>query len=247
MSAFVSGASRGIGLALVERLLQTGGGRVLAASRRATESTALAALRTQHGERLVAVDMDVTDAGSVEAAAQRLEGACSLLVHGAAIMHPSGKGENTVRRLEQDAFAQVLSTNVIGPALLTKALFPQLRAAAKQQPLTPPRVVAVGAGVGSVGTNQAGGWYSYRVSKTALNALMMNLSIEGARYGITCATLYPEMVDTEFAAPYIKANPYATLRTAEETAERMVEIMGELGEADTGRFINIWSKKDIPW
>ena len=55
------------------------------------------------------------------------------------------------------------------------------------------------------------------------------------------------MVDTEFAKPYLKGNPYPQLRTPEETAERMVQLIDELEATDTGRFINIWSRQDIPW
>ena len=249
-SAFVTGASRGIGASIVQQLLASGRhARVVAAARTATASPALRGLQQQYGvDRLVAVDMDITDESSVEAAAAELGGGpCSLLVHGAAIMHPSGKGENTVRRLDQDSFSQVMNTNVIGPALLTKALFQQLRASAMGKDAEPSKIVAIGAGVGSVGTNAAGGWYSYRVSKTALNALMKNLAIEGGRYSVLTATLYPEMVDTAFAQPYIKGNPYPQLRTPDETAARMLELIEELEPASSGRFVNIWSKEDIPW
>ena len=246
-SAFVTGASRGIGLALVGKLLarSSGGGTVIAAARSASRSPGLGALQAQHGGRLVVVDMDVTDVESVDAAARLCTGPCGLLVHGAAMMHPSGKGENSVQRLEQADFSAVMATNVIGPALLTKALYPRLREAAKADQA---KVVAIGAGVGSVGTNAAGGWYSYRVSKTALNALMKNLAIEGARHNVLTATLYPEMVDTEFAQPYVKNNPYPQLRTADETAARMLELVDELTDVkNSGRFVNIWSKADIPW
>jgi NAD(P)-dependent dehydrogenase (short-subunit alcohol dehydrogenase family) len=245
-SAFVTGASRGIGLAMVGKLLSRGGVHsVVAAARTASRSPGLAALRAQHGERLIVVDMDVTDAVSIDAAAGLCEGPCGLLVHGAAMMHPSGKGENTIRRIELEEFSTVMATNVIGPALLTKALYPRLREASK---VGVAKVVAIGAGVGSVGTNAAGGWYSYRVSKTALNALMKNLAIEGARYNILTATLYPEMVDTDFAQPYVKNNPYPQLRTPDETAARMLELADELTDVESsGRFVNIWSKADIPW
>jgi hypothetical protein len=77
--------------------------------------------------------------------------------------------------------AQVLNTNVIGPALLTKALYEPLKAASKPAAGAHAKVVAIGAGVGSVGTNAAGGWYSYRLSKTALNQLVRNLAIEVRR------------------------------------------------------------------
>merc|ERR1711988_1918712 len=124
-----------------------------------------------------------------------------MLFHGAAMMHPSGKGENSVGKLRSEEMAAVMQTNVVGPALLTGALWPALRRASKT---TPSKVVAVGAGVGSIGTNAAGGWYSYRISKTALNALIKNLAIEGHRHNILTTCLYPEMVDTAFAAPYVK-------------------------------------------
>merc|ERR1712070_586323 len=249
-SAFITGASRGIGLSLVQQLLARGRhAKVIAAARTATVSPGLQHLQQQYGaDRVVAVDMDLTDETSVEAAAAALNGApLELLVHGAAMMHPSGKGENTVRRLEQDAFSQVIATNVIGPAILTKAVFQQLRDFSKGEGAAPSKIVAIGAGVGSIGGNKAGGWYSYRVSKTALNALMKNLAIEGGRYGILTSTLYPEMVDTDFAKPYIKGNPYPQLRTPDETAVRMLELIEELDQDNTGRFVNIWSKADIPW
>ncbi|CAK0853330.1 unnamed protein product [Prorocentrum cordatum] len=153
--------------------------------------------------------MDVTDAPSVAEAARVAAVATpqlELLVHSAAIMHPSGRGENTVARLEQAAMVEVLSTNVVGPAILTKSLWQLLRSGKTAD--APAKVVAVGAGVGSVGTNQAGGWYSYRLSKTALNALMKNLAIEGKRANVAALTLYPQMVDTAFAKPYLKGNPY---------------------------------------
>ncbi|KAJ1450609.1 hypothetical protein M885DRAFT_531918 [Pelagophyceae sp. CCMP2097] len=244
--AFISGASRGVGLALVDRLLRTTALTVYAGSRSAPDSNALRALRDVYGPRLRPVSLDVTDAKSIAAAAAEMVEPCKLLVHVAAIMHPSGRGENTVRRLDQADMQTVLNTNVVGPALLTGALYERLREA---QPKLgePAKVVAVGAGVGSVSTNAAGGWYSYRISKTALNALVKNLAVEGARHFVLAYSLYPEMVDTEFAKPYVKGNPYPTLRTPNEVAERMLDLTGSLGATDSGRFINIWSKEDIPY
>lgn len=246
--AFVSGASRGIGLALVESLLKRTSAPVVAAGRTALESPGLQALRAEYGDRLLPLSMDVADTASIavgiEAVGEALGSRLDLLVHSAAMMHPNGRGENSITRLEQAAFSQVLHTNVLGPAMLTKALYPRLRATPDE---APGKVVAIGAGVGSVGTNKAGGWYSYRVSKTALNALMKNISIEGRKNKVLAFTLYPEMVDTALAKPYLKGNPYPQLRTPEETAEKMMDLIDGFGIEDTGRFVNIWSGKDIPW
>jgi NAD(P)-dependent dehydrogenase (short-subunit alcohol dehydrogenase family) len=192
--------------------------------------------------------MDVRDPASIAEAAKAATAAApalDILVHNGAMMHPSGRGENSVSRLEMAAMQDVLNTNVIGPAILTRALWSQLKSGKSAE--QPGKVIAVGAGVGSVGTNKAGGWYSYRLSKTALNALMMNLAIEGKRANVMALTLYPQMVDTVFAKPYLKGNPYPELRTPDEVAVRMMEFIEGHSMADSGRFLNIWSKEDIPW
>ena len=251
-TAFVTGASRGIGLSLVQQLLRRFPAlKVAAASRTAAASPDLAALAEEYPGRLLPTALDMADADSIAAAAAAAVGkdeSCPLLFHGAAIMHPSGKGENTVARLDGGDMQAVMSTNVVGPALLTGALWPALRRAGKGTTGTAQaKVVAVGAGVGSIGTNAAGGWYSYRISKTAVNALVKNLAIEGFRYNIVTSCMYPEMVDTAFAAPYVKNNPYPTLRTADETAQRMLELIVDLDSTRSGGFVNIWSNEDIPY
>eukprot|EP00434_Breviolum_minutum_P010891 symbB.v1.2.009603.t1/scaffold613.1/size180894/11 len=247
MSAFVTGGSRGIGLALVQAILKGKSfSRVVAAAR--TDSEPLQALKAEYGDRLYTVKMDLTNEASIQEAVKSSEefcqGSLQLLVHNAGLMHPNGRGENSVTRLDMESFTKVMATNVMGPALLTKALYPQLRAASKEEPS---KVVAVGAGVASISTNQAGGWYSYRASKTALNAFMKNLSIEGSRHKVTAFTLYPQMVETALSKPYVKGNPYPELRSPEETAERMLELITSFGIDDSGRFVNIWSREDIPW
>eukprot|EP00930_Biecheleria_cincta_P105276 TRINITY_DN97912_c0_g1_i1.p1 TRINITY_DN97912_c0_g1~~TRINITY_DN97912_c0_g1_i1.p1 ORF type:complete len:245 (-),score=47.44 TRINITY_DN97912_c0_g1_i1:184-918(-) len=244
MAAFVSGGSRGIGLALVQGLLRRTSMDVIAAGRTALDSTALQALRAEHGSRLLPLAMNVADEASIKEAAAAAGSRVSLLIHSAAMMHPSGRGENGLSRLDHKAFTEVLATNVVGPALLTKELFSRLKSPIGEMPS---KVVAIGAGVASVGTNQAGGWYSYRCSKTALNALMKNIAIEGARSNVTAFTLYPEMVGTALAKPYLKGNPYPQLRSPEETAAKMLDLIDRLGPADSGRFVNVWSEQDIPW
>ena len=231
--AFISGASRGIGLALVERLLVTTASSVVASGRSVAASVELQALKAAHGERLTVLPMDVGDEESVAAAVGALPAGLEkleLVAHCAAMMHPSGRGETSIARMGPDkkggaAMAATLAVNVVGPSVLTAALWPRLRRKKSELDagLRPGAVVAVGAGVGSISTNKAGGWYSYRVSKTALQvrtmlvlllmplllvllrlllrllvltplpeALMMNLSIEGARAGVVAYTLYTE-------------------------------------------------------
>lgn len=249
MSVFITGGSRGIGLSLVRAVLTRSPQlEVVAASRTACESKDLLTLQQQFGEQRLSIrTLDLTDESSIEAAAVGFD-SVPLLIHCGAMMHRSGKGENTVRRLAMDEMSEVMKANVLGPALLTKALWPALTGAAKAGGTeAPAKVIAVGAGVGSIEQNGAGGWFSYRISKTALNALMKNLAIEGARSNVLTMTMYPEMVDTQFAKPYLRGNPYPQLREPDEVAEAMLAMADGMRKADSGRFVNLWSGQDIPF
>lgn len=59
------------------------------------------------------------------------------------------------------------------------------------------------------------GWYSYRASKTALNQLTKNMSIEFGRkrHPVSFILLHPGTVDTELSAPYQRNVPPGKLFT----------------------------------
>lgn len=231
--ALVTGASRGIGHALCRHL--AGRGVVVAGAAR----SALPA-----GTADIPICMDVTSEESIAAAAEAFgkhSDRLDLLVNNAGIMHPSGRGENAVSRLKQEDMMRVISTNTVGPALVVKHFLPFLKKGKNA------KVINVGAGVGSISGNAAGGWYSYRIAKTALNQLTKNLAIELKRSGISAACLYPRMVETDLSVPYRKGNPYGVLRSPEETAERMFECIEKVEIEPLGQFIDIWTGEQIPW
>jgi NAD(P)-dependent dehydrogenase (short-subunit alcohol dehydrogenase family) len=82
--ALVTGANRGIGLAITEGLLARGAAKVYAAAR---DATTLAPLRERAGARLVPLRLDVTDSGQVAEAA-RLATDVDLLVGNAGAFEP---------------------------------------------------------------------------------------------------------------------------------------------------------------
>ena len=133
--AFISGASRGIGLALVRRLLAVTDAPVVAAGRSVAASAELDELRARHGGRLTLLPMDVAceesvagAVASLPAGVERLE----LVAHCAAMMHPSGRGETSIARVDQAGMAETLAVNVVGPTVLTRALWPRLRRKTKE-------------------------------------------------------------------------------------------------------------------
>ena len=173
----VQGASRGLGLALVEALLERDDTeRVFATSRAPDASEGLAALQARHATRLVCVPLDVRDEASIAAAARRIGGVAPRL-HGlincAGVLH--GEGLRPEKRLEDadpERLRRSFEVNAFGPLLVAKHFLALLRH-------DEAAVVAnVSARVGSIDDNRAGGWYGYRASKAAQNMFTKTLSIE---------------------------------------------------------------------
>jgi NAD(P)-dependent dehydrogenase (short-subunit alcohol dehydrogenase family) len=79
--ALVTGASRGLGRALVEELVRRDGKRIYAAARAPATVDDLTA---RHGDRVVSLALDITDARSIEAAARRATDV-NLLINNAGI------------------------------------------------------------------------------------------------------------------------------------------------------------------
>lgn len=247
-TALVSGASRGIGLALVKQLLaDCSVEHVFASARHARTTGSLADLARVHAARLTPVDMDVTDEPSVCAAA-RLVAARSarldLVMNCAGLLH-DGAGIGPERRLadiDPAHIARSFAVNATGPLLVAKhfaPLFPRRD-----------RVVfaSLSARVGSIGDNRLGGWYGYRASKAAQNMFTRNLSVELKRRsrGIVCVALHPGTVDTELSRPFQGRVPADRLFTAERAAQQLLEVVNGLGPQDNGAFF-AWDGQPIPW
>src|SRR2546426_5524080 len=120
---FVTGASSGIGRALVEALAARGGDVVLAARSEERTRPVLNAIRSRYpGARAQWVHIDVSDLSSVRRAAE------GFLATGQAIdVLVNNAGIAGTRALSKDGFDLTYATNHIGPFLLTNLLLPRLR------------------------------------------------------------------------------------------------------------------------
>jgi len=143
-TALITGANKGIGLATA-RLLGTRGMTVLLGSRDPERGAAAQAELRAEGTDAHAVPLDVTDAGSIRAAADRIAaeyGHLDVLVNNAGIALGDGTGlpsETTVETMRT-----VFETNVFGVVAVTNALLPLLRKAPAA------RIVNVSSEVGSI-------------------------------------------------------------------------------------------------
>lgn len=119
--AVVTGANRGLGLALAESLAESGAHVVLAARDEQLCTAAATVLATAKGVSVEAVQLDVQCGTSIEAFGAYCEqtfGGIDLLVNNAAVCE-AGWSEAVVGR--------ALRTNVLGPRTLTRRLLPALR------------------------------------------------------------------------------------------------------------------------
>jgi NAD(P)-dependent dehydrogenase (short-subunit alcohol dehydrogenase family) len=244
--ALVTGASSGIGLAMVQALLDDPGvARVCAVSRRADQSAGLQALRERHGERLVQVAADITTDAGLEAIARAGASAegLHLVVNCAGLLHGGGlRPEKSLASLDREALSRVFEINAFAPVLLAKALSPLLGPGA-------PRVFAsLSARVGSIGDNRLGGWYAYRASKAAQNQLLRTLAIEWRRTHphATCILLHPGTVDTPLSRPFQANLAQDALFTPERAARQLLGIIAGVTPADSGSFI-AWDGSPVPW
>jgi len=202
--ALVTGANQGIGFQIAKDLAANGYA-VLVGSRSLDKGEVAA---KDIGRDAHAIQLDVTDASSIDVAARRIRndfGRLDVLVNNAAISHAGKPG----RPLEEvmatsrasvaslDEVLTVFETNVFGVIAVTQAMLPLLRAAKAG------RVVNVSSGVGSLAWNsdpnfpyRDGFGVSYAASKTALNAITLSFAIELEAEGIKVNAASPGFTAT---------------------------------------------------
>ncbi len=102
--------------------------------------------------------------------------------------------------------------------------------------------------VGSITDNHLGGWYSYRMSKAALNMLVKNLSLEVARLNPSACivSVHPGTTDTPLSEPFQGNLPDGQLQTAEHTAQRLLKVRDALTPQLSGALLN-WDASVLPF
>jgi NADP-dependent 3-hydroxy acid dehydrogenase YdfG len=175
--AVVTGASSGIGAATAERLAAEGFDVVLAARRQ----DRLAALAERIGGR--AVQLDVTDATSVEAFAAALD-RVDVLVNNAGGAFDAAP----VADADLDSWQRTYDVNVLGTVRVTKALLPALRASGAGD------LVFVGSTAGLISYE---GGASYTAAKHGVHTLAETLRLELVYEPVRVIEIAPGMVKTE--------------------------------------------------
>ncbi|HEY0928977.1 MAG TPA: SDR family NAD(P)-dependent oxidoreductase [Gemmatimonas sp.] len=190
--AFVTGANRGLGAALTQALLARGASKVYAAARTLGSLENIVA----NGEgKVVPVQLDVTDAEAVRAAAS-LATDITLLLNNAGIVATAFRPITDVRTV--DDLRQELEVNAIAPHAITRAFAPALIESAQSGKATTRRstVVNVASVVSLVSFPVVS---TYSASKAAVHSLTQGWRHSLAPHGVDVLGAYPGPIDTDMA------------------------------------------------
>jgi 3-oxoacyl-[acyl-carrier protein] reductase len=187
-SVIVTGGSRGIGRAIVERLAADGADVTFFYKGNATAAEEVVGAARAEGRRVTAEQVDVTDAAACAAAVERVAERCGridVLVNNAGIIR-----DNLLALLGPEDVQAVLDTNVGGVFNVTRAVVPHMisRRAGK--------IINVSSVSGEKGGR---GQTNYAASKGAINALTRALAAELASRRITVNAVAPGVIETEMS------------------------------------------------
>ena len=218
----VTGANRGIGLALVQHFRQRGD-QVIATCRRGSAALDASGARVEAG-------IDVTDDASLSGLLRRLDGkSVDQLWLNAGIL-----ARDTLDKMNHEGFEalrQQFDVNAIGPLRVAHALLPNLHRGS--------RIAIMTSRMGSMADNGSGGYYGYRASKAAVNAIGKSLAVDLAPRGIGVYLLHPGYVATDMVDGHGDITP-------EVAAQRLVGVLESRSPEHSGGF---WHSNgsELPW
>jgi len=223
----IIGSSGAIGNAFVEHYLKDNAvEKIFSFSRSVNSHTS---------KKIYSFDIDIESQESIEKAASYLEG-CYLdrVIIASGVLHTeSFQPEKSIKDLNYETLSKVYSVNTIGPALVGKYFLPLLNKKNKSV------MAFLSARVGSISDNKVGGWYSYRSSKSALNQIVKNFSIEMKRSNPNAVilALQPGTVESKFSDPFKKNISKDKLFSPDFSVDMMSKVIESANSSSSGNLI----------
>ena len=230
MNILITGASRGIGLEMVSYGIENNW-RVFACCRHPQQADRLLSLAQLANGRVSVHVADMEELATIQALAYELRNeAIDILVNNAGVY---GSKNNKFGKVDVASWISTFQVNSIAPLKVAEALIENVRMGERKI------IACMTSKMGSMADNGYGNSYIYRSSKAALNAVVKSLSIDLREEAIKCVALHPGWVKTDMGGPNAEISP-------RESVTRLFDIMLELEQKDSGRFIDI-DGTDIPW
>jgi NAD(P)-dependent dehydrogenase (short-subunit alcohol dehydrogenase family) len=236
--AFITGATKGIGLATARQLGEAGTKVIVGARDAAKGEQVVRTLREQQIDAETVV-VDVTDTASVRAAAaavQEQHGRIDILVNNAGVLPEVTAADRVQGPLDFRMVKDTFETNVFGAVAVTEAFLPLLRESEGG------RIVNVSSTMGSLAdqTDPESPYYglvlpAYQTSKAALNSITIGLSKSLAGTKIKVNSVCPGWVQTDLGGPENRA---AAPMTPEQGASIVTKLALTGNDGPTGQFLD---------
>ena len=225
----VTGANRGIGLEFLKHYLDRGE-QVIGTYRDIVSSDKLIQMGEVY-DSLKTLTLDVSSDESLKYFSDQLgDIPIDIFINNAGVYGPRN---STFNNVDEKNWILVLQINAIAPLLLTQLIIDNLRKSSVK------KLIYITSKMGSIDDNKSGGSYVYRSSKTALNAIVKNISIDLAREGMLVALLHPGWVRTDMGGP----NGLIDTNTS---VSGMIKVIDGLEQSLSGSFFN-YDGTEIPW
>ncbi|KAG7229794.1 hypothetical protein INR49_012443 [Caranx melampygus] len=240
-SLLVTGASRGLGLQIVDSLANGGfsPGKIIATTRDPGSAQKLQELADKHP------NVHILTLEEVSRLVQ--EEGLNCLINNAGINVIADFHSVTAEKMIEN-----FHTNAVAPLMITKALLPLLKQAAskghagdsKSMNIQRAAVINMSSTLGSVELNWGERanifkWYPYRTSKSALNMVSRCMAVDLEADGILCMAIHPGWVRTDMGGSQAPLSP-------EESISSVLSVIGGLTEKDHGSFLN-YTGEVLPW
>ncbi|WP_182058738.1 SDR family NAD(P)-dependent oxidoreductase [Pantoea sp. ME81] len=226
MKTLLIGASRGLGFALAETMLQRG--YQVVATGRAHSTDKLAQLAARYPQQLTVETVDITEPEQVRALHQRLAGTeFDMLFVNAGVKNDD---RETIADVSTEEFTRVMVTNALSPLRVIETF---------KDRVSPSGTIAVmSSGQGSLTNNINGNYEVYRGSKAALNMFMRSFAArhQDAR---TLLLMAPGWVQTDMGGPEARL-------TIDESIPNLLNTM-EAYAGRTGLHYLDYLGRVVPW
>ena len=241
--ACVLGASRGIGLAFVKKLVEKPEVKIVFAMARTVEQ-----IDYSH-PKLGEIYLDAANEESFFQAKEQMQKSADhidLLINCIGFLHENEVlPERKIDEVNTENFVHSLKINVLPSIFMLKAFKDMLRESEA------PVIASLSAKVGSIGDNRMGGWYSYRISKTALNMALKTAAIEFQRMKSSSRffLLHPGTTKTKLSEPFLKfAKSKYKIHDPEDTAKNLLNLINRnLDQKEEPILFLSWDGERLSW
>jgi 3-oxoacyl-[acyl-carrier protein] reductase len=233
--ALVTGASRGIGAAIADRLAQAGA-TVIGTATSETGAASITERLQAAGYKGKGMVLNVSEQASIDALMGALSdefGNPSILVNNAGITR-----DNLLMRMKEEEWEAIINTNLSSVFRLSKAVLRGMMKARKG------RVINISSVVGAMGN---AGQTNYAAAKAGIHGFTRSMAREVGSRGITVNSVAPGFIETDMTKQLPDAQrkqleeniPLQHLGQPEDVANAVLFLAGESGRYITGETLHV--------